>query len=36
MRAGTFSKQKGLSYKRKELRMNLTLNTFQRKYKNFD
>ena len=32
----TICKQKGPGYKKKELHVNLTSNTFQRKYENFD
>ena len=34
-RAGTIFKENGPSCKKKEIRMNLILNTFQRKYKIF-
>ena len=36
IRAGIIFKQKRSSCKKKELRVNLTSNTFQRKYENFD
>ena len=36
MRTGTIFKQKETSFKKKELLVNPTLNTFQRKYGNFD
>ena len=36
IRIGTIFRNNGPSYKKKELRMNSTSNTFQRKYENFD